>query len=72
MPGKTRTGVAGILDGVPHGLKEDPFLRIDELCLAFTIQVLMAKTTEIINGLEMASVKALNVISPSAKRRLEA
>ena len=40
--------------------------------LLITNQVLVAKTTEIINGLEMASVKALNVISTSAKRRVEA
>jgi len=40
--------------------------------LLITNQVLVAKTTEIINGLEMASVKALNVISASSKRRLEA
>ena len=35
-------------------------------------QVLVAQTTEIINGLEMASVKALNIISTSSKRRQEA
>jgi len=40
--------------------------------LLITNQVLVAKTTEIINGLEMASVKALNVISASSKRRQEA
>ena len=40
--------------------------------LLITNQVLVAKTTEIINGLEMASVKALNVISASSKRRVEA
>ncbi len=40
--------------------------------LLISNQVLVAKTTEIINGLEMASVKALNVISASAKRRVEA
>jgi len=32
----------------------------------------MAKTNEIVDSLEMASVKALNVISASAKRRVEA
>jgi len=40
--------------------------------LLITNQVLVAKTTEIINGLEMASVKALNIISTSSKRRQEA
>jgi biopolymer transport protein ExbB len=35
-------------------------------------QVLMAKTSAIIDSLEMASVKALNVISAHAKRRVEA
>jgi biopolymer transport protein ExbB len=35
-------------------------------------QILMAKTSAIIDSLEMASVKALNVISASAKRRVEA
>ncbi|MEM9173917.1 MAG: MotA/TolQ/ExbB proton channel family protein [Myxococcota bacterium] len=40
--------------------------------LLITNQVLVAKTTEIINGLEMASVKALNVISTNSKRRVEA
>ncbi len=40
--------------------------------LLITNQVLVAKTTEIINGLEMASMKALNVISANSKRRVEA
>ena len=40
--------------------------------LLVTNQVLMAKTSEIIDSLEMASVKALNVISSNAKRRVEA
>jgi biopolymer transport protein ExbB len=40
--------------------------------LLVTNQVLMAKTSEIIDSLEMASVKALNVISTHAKRRVEA
>ncbi len=40
--------------------------------LLVTNQVLMAKTSEIIDSLEMASVKALNVISAHAKRRVEA
>ena len=40
--------------------------------LLITNQVLVAKTTEIINGLEMASVKALNVISEKARRQVEA
>jgi biopolymer transport protein ExbB len=40
--------------------------------LLVTNQVLVAKTAEIINSLEMASVKALNVISANAKRRVEA
>ena len=40
--------------------------------LLVTNQVLMAKTSEIIDSLEMASVKALNVISTNAKRRVEA
>ncbi len=35
-------------------------------------QVLMAKTGEIIDSLEMASLKALNVISANAKRRVQA
>lgn len=40
--------------------------------LLVTNQILMAKTSEIIDSLEMASVKALNVISSHAKRRVEA
>jgi biopolymer transport protein ExbB len=40
--------------------------------LLVTNTVLMAKTSEIIDSLEMASVKALNVISSNAKRRVEA
>lgn len=40
--------------------------------LLITNQVLLAKTSAIIDGLEMASVKALNVISAHAKRRVEA
>jgi len=40
--------------------------------LLITSQVLMAKTNEIVDSLEMASVKALNVISANAKRRVEA
>jgi biopolymer transport protein ExbB len=40
--------------------------------LLITNQVLLAKTSAIVDSLEMASVKALNVISASAKRRVEA
>jgi biopolymer transport protein ExbB len=40
--------------------------------LLITNTVLTAKTAEIIDSLEMASVKALNVISAKAKRQLEA
>ncbi|MAG33252.1 MAG: flagellar motor protein MotA [Deltaproteobacteria bacterium] len=40
--------------------------------LLVTNTVLMAKTSAIIDSLEMASVKALNVISANAKRRVEA
>jgi biopolymer transport protein ExbB len=40
--------------------------------LLVTNQVLMAKTSEIIDSLEMVSLKALNVISTNAKRRVEA
>jgi biopolymer transport protein ExbB len=40
--------------------------------LLVTNQVLMAKTSSIIDSLEMASIKALNVISSHAKRRVEA
>lgn len=40
--------------------------------LLITNQVLLAKTSAIIDSLEMASVKALNVISANAKRRVEA
>jgi biopolymer transport protein ExbB len=40
--------------------------------LLVTNQVLMAKTSEIIDSLEMASVKALNVISGKARRQVEA
>ncbi len=40
--------------------------------LLITNQVLVAKTSAIIDSLEMASVKALNVISANAKRRVEA
>jgi biopolymer transport protein ExbB len=40
--------------------------------LLITSTILMAKTGQIIDSLEMASVKALNVISASAKRKVEA
>ena len=40
--------------------------------LLVTNQVLMAKTSEIVDSLEMASLKALNVISANAKRSVEA
>lgn len=40
--------------------------------LLVTNQVLMAKTSAIVDSLEMVSVKALNVISTHAKRRIEA
>ena len=40
--------------------------------LLITNTVLTAKTAEIIDSLEMASVKALNVITAKAKRQLEA
>jgi biopolymer transport protein ExbB len=40
--------------------------------LLITNQVLVAKTSAIIDSLEMASLKALNVISANAKRRVEA
>ena len=40
--------------------------------LLVTNTVLMAKTSAIVDSLEMASVKALNVISANAKRRVEA
>jgi len=33
--------------------------------------ILMSKTNEIVDGLEMASVKALNVITSRARRQLE-
>jgi biopolymer transport protein ExbB len=39
--------------------------------LLITNQVLMSKTGEIIDSLEMASVKALNVISANARRQVE-
>jgi biopolymer transport protein ExbB len=40
--------------------------------LLVTHAVLTSKTNEIVDGLEMASVKALNVISLKAKRQIEA
>jgi biopolymer transport protein ExbB len=40
--------------------------------LLVTHAVLTSKTNEIVDGLEMASVKALNVISVKAKRQIEA
>jgi len=40
--------------------------------LLVTNQILMAKTSAIIDSLEMASVKALNVMTANAKRRIEA
>jgi biopolymer transport protein ExbB len=40
--------------------------------LLVTHAVLTSKTNEIVDGLEMASVKALNVISARARRQLEA
>jgi biopolymer transport protein ExbB len=39
--------------------------------LLITSTVLTSKTGEIVDSLEMASVKALNVISTSAKRQVE-
>jgi biopolymer transport protein ExbB len=39
--------------------------------LLITHAVLTAKTGEIVDSLEMASVKALNVISATAKRQVE-
>lgn len=48
------------------------FGLIAAIPLLVTNQVLMAKTSEIIDSLEMASLKALNVISSNAKRRVEA
>ena len=40
--------------------------------LLITATVLMSKTGEIVDSLEMASVKALNVISANARRQVEA
>jgi len=40
--------------------------------LLITSSILMAKTAEIVDSLEMVSVKALNVISSNAKRQVEA
>jgi biopolymer transport protein ExbB len=40
--------------------------------LLITHTVLTAKTGEIVDGLEMASVKVLNVISAKARRQVEA
>ncbi len=40
--------------------------------LLITSTILMTKTGQIIDSLEMASVKALNIISASAKRKVEA
>jgi biopolymer transport protein ExbB len=40
--------------------------------LLITATVLTSKTGEIVDGLEMASVKALNVISANARRQVEA
>jgi biopolymer transport protein ExbB len=40
--------------------------------LMITSTVLVSKTGEIIDSLEMASVKALNVISARARRQVEA
>ncbi len=40
--------------------------------LLVTNPILTAKTSAIIDSLEMASVKALNVISAKAKRQVEA
>jgi hypothetical protein len=37
-----------------------------------THAILTTKTNEIVDGLEMASVKALNVITSRARRQLEA
>ena len=40
--------------------------------LLITNQVILSKTSAIIDSLEMAGLKALNVISANAKRRVEA
>jgi biopolymer transport protein ExbB len=48
------------------------FGLITAIPLLVTHSVLTAKTSEIIDSLEMASVKALNVISTKAKRQLAA
>jgi biopolymer transport protein ExbB len=40
--------------------------------LLITNSVLTAKTGEIVDSLEMASVRALNVISEKARRKVEA
>jgi biopolymer transport protein ExbB len=40
--------------------------------LLITHTIVTTKTGEIVDGLEMASVKALNVISARAKRQVEA
>jgi biopolymer transport protein ExbB len=40
--------------------------------LLITHTVVTTKTGEIVDGLEMASLKALNVISDRAKRQVEA
>jgi biopolymer transport protein ExbB len=40
--------------------------------LLITATVLTSKTGEIVDSLEMASVKALNVISANARRQVEA
>ena len=53
-------------------LNTTAFGLIVAIPLLVTNQVLMAKTSEIVDSLEMASLKALNVISASAKRRIEA
>jgi len=47
------------------------FGLIAAIPLLVTHSVLTAKTSEIIDSLEMASVKALNVITSMAKRRVE-
>jgi biopolymer transport protein ExbB len=47
------------------------FGLIAAIPLLVTYSVLTAKTGEIVDGLEMASVKALNVITALAKRKVE-
>jgi biopolymer transport protein ExbB len=64
---------ADLLSGsISVAMNTTAFGLIVAIPLLITSSVLTAKTGQIIDSLEMASVKALNVISAKARRQVEA